>query len=132
MGGQVNQIMEFEFTSIQQAINEHAPGAQTAFFTLSKRIETRFYNGARNPNPGTVVDRVATHGGQNDFYLIPLESRQGSVTPICYRNHYNTLKFGADNFQYIAYMLSFLYYNWTGAIKVPNVCQYAHKLAFLV
>jgi len=130
--GQVPTIMEHEFTQIQASIDERAAGAQMAFFTLSKRIETRFYNQGRNPNPGTVVDQVATHGGQKDFYLIPLESRQGSVTPICYRNHFNTLKLKADNFQYMAYMLSFMYFNWSGAIKVPNVCQYAHKLAFLV
>lgn len=130
--GQVPAIMEYEFAPIQASIDEYAAGAQLAFFTLSKRIETRFYNQGRNPNPGTVVDQVATHSGQKDFYLIPLESRQGSVTPICYRNHFNTLTLKADNFQYIAYMLSFVYFNWLGAIKVPNVCQYAHKLAFLV
>jgi len=130
--GQVPTIMEFEFAQIQQSIEELSPGAQVAFFTLSKRIETRFYEDGRNPSPGTVVDKVATHAGQKDFYLIPLESRQGSVTPICYRNHFNTLKLKADNFQYIAYMMSHMYYNWSGAIKVPSVCQYAHKLAFLV
>lgn len=130
--GQVSTIMENEFTRIQAALDNYAPGAEIAFFTLSKRIETRFYSGGRNPSPGTVIDQVATHSGQKDFYLIPLESRQGSVTPICYRNHFNTMKLKADNFQYIAYMLSFMYFNWSGAIKVPNVCQYAHKLAFLV
>ena len=25
-----------------------------------------------------------------------------------------------------------MYYNWTGTVRVPSVCQLAHKLAYLV
>ncbi len=27
---------------------------------------------------------------------------------------------------------NFFYFSWPGTIRVPAVCQYAHKLAFLV
>lgn len=130
--GQVGHIMEFELAQIQQAIQEFSPEAQTAFLTISKRIEARFYAGRNNPPAGTIIDQVATHAGQKDFYLVPLESRQGSVAPIHYRIHYNSMKLKADNFQYAVYMLCHLYSNWTGPIKVPAPCQYAHKLAYLV
>ena len=36
-----------------------------------------------------------------------------------------------DQLQKLTYKLCHLYYNWTGTIKVPSVCQYAHKLAFM-
>jgi len=130
--GQVGHIMDFEFSQIQQAIKELSPQAETAFLTISKRIEARFYAREQNPPAGTVVDQIATHAGQQDFYMIPLESRQGSVAPIHYRMHFNDLKLKADNFQFIVQMLCYLYSNWTGPIKVPAPCQYAHKLAYLV
>jgi len=130
--GQVSHIMDFEFSQIQQAIQEKSPQAQTCFMTINKRIEARLYDQDRNPPAGTVVDQVCTYAGQKDFYLVPLESRQGAVAPIHYKIHYNSVKLKVDNFQYIVYMLCFLYANWPGAIKVPAPCQYAHKLAYLV
>ena len=130
--GQVSHIMDFEFSQIQQAIQEKSPQAQTRFMTINKRIEARLYDQDRNPPAGTVVDQVCTYAGQKDFYLVPLESRHGAVAPIHYKMHYNSVKLKVDNFQYIVYMLCFLYANWPGAIKVPAPCQYAHKLAYLV
>ena len=35
-------------------------------------------------------------------------------------------------FQKLTYKLCHLYYNWPGTVRVPMVCQYAHKLAYLV
>ena len=35
-------------------------------------------------------------------------------------------------FQKLTYKLCHLYYNWPGTVRVPMVCQYAHKLANLV
>ena len=34
--------------------------------------------------------------------------------------------------QALTYKLCHLYYNWPGTVRVPMVCQYAHKLAYLV
>ena len=31
----------------------------------------------------------------------------------------------------LSFYLCSMYYNWSGAIRVPSVCQYAHKIAFL-
>ena len=55
---------------------------------------------------------------------------------VAVKEHYNVLHFSTtlkpDHLQKIAYKLCHIYYNWTGTIRVPAVCQYAHKLAFLV
>lgn len=130
--GQVQHIMEHEFASMQQVISERCPGTQVAFLTISKRIEARFYGDRGNPPPGTVIDQVATHAGQRDFYLVPLSSNQGTVAPIHYRIHYDSTTLKADNHQALSNWLGRLYSNWTGPIKVPMVCQSAHKLAYLV
>lgn len=37
-----------------------------------------------------------------------------------------------DDLHYFIYKMCYLYYNWTGGIKIPAPCQYAKKLAFLV
>jgi len=37
-----------------------------------------------------------------------------------------------DKMQILTYKMTHLYYNWPGTTRVPAVCQYAHKLAFLV
>jgi len=130
--GQVNSVMEFEFSGIQAAIAEVNPEAKIAFLTISKRIETRFFSRGGNPPGGTIVDTVATHANMKDFYMVPIESRQGTVAPLHYRMHYNTIPLKADHFQQITYMLCFMYFNWNGPVKIPSPVQYAHKLAYLV
>lgn len=37
-----------------------------------------------------------------------------------------------DVIQKFAYACSFMYFNWSGTIRVPAMCQYAHKAAGLV
>jgi aubergine-like protein len=79
-----------------------------------------------------VVDTKTTSDALFDFFLVPQSVGQGTVTP----THYNVLEFSSnmqpDHFQQIAFKLCHVYFNWTGTIRVPAVCQYAHKLAFLV
>jgi len=134
--GQVQQIVDYEYKAIESAVLSANPNAEIVFLTLNKRLETRFFdqkNRGSNPSPGTVVDSVATHPAQKDFYLVSLESRQGTVSPVHYKIHRNSMKtISADKLQSLAYMLSFTYFNWPGPIKVPSVCQYSHKLAYLV
>ena len=37
-----------------------------------------------------------------------------------------------ETVQRLAYKLSHMYYNWSGTIRVPAPCMYAHKLATLI
>jgi aubergine-like protein len=45
---------------------------------------------------------------------------------------HDTIGMKVDHFQRLSFKLTHMYYNWPGTIRVPAVCQYAHKLAFLV
>jgi len=36
----------------------------------------------------------------------------------------------ADNMQMLSYKMTHMYYNFSGTIRVPVLCQYAHKLTF--
>jgi len=67
-----------------------------------------------------------------DFYLVSQSVRQGTVNPTSYNIVENTTQLTPDHFQKLTYKLCHLYYNWPGTVRVPDVCQYAHKLAFLI
>ncbi|QQP38309.1 Piwib, partial [Caligus rogercresseyi] len=73
-----------------------------------------------NPNSGTVIDNVVTLPERYDFFLVSQSVRQDE----------SGLK--PDHLQKLTYKLTHLYYNWPGTVRVPSVCQYAHKLAYLV
>ncbi|CAH1733066.1 unnamed protein product [Aphis gossypii] len=117
-----------------------------AFIIVNKRISTRFFydierEGGRenyqNPPVGTVVDSSVTNPTMYDFYLVSQHVTNGTVTP----THYNvildtlsetaTIPITPNDMQQLTYKLTHMYYNWTGTIRVPAVCQLAHKLAFL-
>jgi aubergine-like protein len=41
------------------------------------------------------------------------------------------VKMGPEKYQKLTYMLTHMYYDWPGTVRVPAPVQYAHKLAFL-
>lgn len=57
---------------------------------------------------------------------------QGTVNPTSYNIIKDDSGLRPDHLQKLTYKLTHLYYNWPGTVRVPSVCQYAHKLAFLV
>lgn len=67
-----------------------------------------------------------------DFYLVSQAVRQGTVSPTCYNIIHDDLGLSPSKMQILTYKMCHLYYNWSGTTRVPAVCQYAHKLAFLV
>ena len=93
-------------------------------------------DGYGNPPSGTVVDDVVTQRERYDFFLVSQSVRQGTVNPTSYNviadeNGKKNLK--PEHIQRLTYeKLCHLYFNWNGTVRVPNVCQYAHKLAYLV
>jgi aubergine-like protein len=102
-----------------------------AFIIVSKRINTRFFTErSDNPHSGTIVDDIVTLPERYDFFLISQSVRQGTVNPTSYNVVYDTSGLRPDHMQLLTYKLCHLYYNWPGTVRVPSVCQYAHKLAF--
>jgi aubergine-like protein len=135
--GQLSRVQDGELGGIEDAMAQMQCPSKLCLTVVSKRIMQRFFavqrggSGLNNPPPGTVVYDTVTKKDRYDFFLVPQSSRQGTVTP----THYNVLfdNTGIDHGKLmgLAFYLCHMYYNWTGAIRVPSVCQYAHKIAFL-
>jgi aubergine-like protein len=108
------------------------------FIITQKRINERLFvkpmGGAslKNPIPGTIVDQTITRKGKYDFFLVSQNVTQGTVTPTHYHVVEDCGEYKPDMIQKMAYFLTYMYFNWPGSIRVPAVCQYAHKLAYLV
>ncbi|XP_058838219.1 protein aubergine-like [Topomyia yanbarensis] len=133
--GQMNYVFEHEVGAVKENLNraykDNPTNPRFTFFVVNKRINTRLFNQKRNPVPGTIVDDVITLPERNDFYLISQSVRQGTVSPTSYNILFDNSGLSADNLQVLTYKQTHLYYNWSGTVGVPAVCQYAHKLAFL-
>jgi aubergine-like protein len=105
-----------------------------AFLIVNKRINARFFAGygrnVSNPPLGTCVDTVVTLRESYDFYLTPAKANQGAMTPTHFHVIYDNTGLPCDALQQLSYRLCYGYYNWSGSIRVPAPCQYAHKLAY--
>ncbi|KAL7676115.1 hypothetical protein ACOME3_002372 [Neoechinorhynchus agilis] len=130
---QINNVWKLTNNSVGN--NKELP--TLTYIVVKKRINSRFFmmdnrNGSyANPNGGLVVDKIVTINEWRDFYLISQKVTQGSATP----SHYNILTnksgFTMDEIQILSFKLCHMYFNWAGAIRVPAMCQYAHKLAYM-
>ncbi|XP_015434182.1 PREDICTED: LOW QUALITY PROTEIN: protein aubergine-like [Dufourea novaeangliae] len=133
--GQVPYVFEHEVEQIKSKLKDiygDPSGVKMAFIIVTKRINTRIFHNRENPPPGTVIDDVVTNPMKYDFFIIPQSVRQGTVTPCAFNVIADTTGWRADQMQRITYKLCHMYYNWSGTVRVPAPCQYAHKLAFLV
>jgi len=134
--GQIPYVLEHEVAAIEKCFKECGmEGVKFTYVIVSKRINTRFFrNGgkASNPPSGTIVDDVVTLPERYDFFLVSQSVRQGTVNPTSYNVIKDTSGLKPQHLQALTYKLTHLYYNWPGTVRVPAVCQYAHKLALLV
>lgn len=136
--GQLHQVVSTEVQFLKNQLdqiyksNGRNEGCRMAFIVVTKRINTRYFVNMRNPEPGTVVDDIITLPERYDFFLVSQAVHQGTVSPTSYNVIHDNMGLQADKLQMLTYKMTHMYFNWSGTCRVPAVCQYAHKLAFLV
>ncbi|CAG5096449.1 Similar to Siwi: Piwi-like protein Siwi (Bombyx mori) [Cotesia congregata] len=134
--GQIPYVLEHEVDHLREALSKlygNAELVKLAFIIVTKRINTRlFYNRRENPPPGTIVDDVITNPWRYDFFIVSQCVRQGSVSPTAYNVIYDNVGLDVSCIQRLTFQLTHMYFNWSGTVRVPAPCQYAHKLAFLI
>ncbi|XP_015112810.1 piwi-like protein Siwi [Diachasma alloeum] len=133
--GQIPFVVDHEVVNVQEAIAKFYGSLQAVklgYILVTKRINTRFFLGTRNPLPGTVVDDVVTNPMKYDFFLISQGVKQGTVAPTSYSVIYDTLSLNPDKIQLLTYKMTHMYFNCSTTMRLPAPVQFAHKLAFLV
>jgi len=135
--GMIDAVLTSELPQFEEAFELVQPGYKPslAFIVVKKRIHTRIFEtagGPINPTPGTVVDNTCTTLKYPNFYLISQRVNEGTVSPTHYVVLYDTTGLSKEHIQMLTSKLTHMYYNWPGTIRVPSVCQNAHKMAFLV
>lgn len=110
--GQLHYVVQHELEHLKKELNKHYQNAgqeeaKIAFVIVNKRINTRIFNGDKNPNPGTIVDDVITLPERYDFYLISQSVRQGTVSPTAYNVIYDSMGLPPDKLQILTYKVRF-------------------------
>lgn len=70
---------------------------------------------------GTVVYQGVVSENGYDFYILPITGNagQGAVCPVYYNVIYSNPVIPMRDLVQLSYNLCFLYYNWSGPVKVP-------------
>lgn len=135
--GMVSYVHQHERPQIEAAFQNFVeyrmqPPRLTILLVL-KRIQQRFFSETNtNPPVDTVIDTGVTSATGYDFYLLSTAPTVGTATPTHYSVIHDGSGMSADDLQRLTKRLCYLYFNWSGAVRVPAPCQYAHKLAYLV
>ena len=86
-------------------------------------------NGYANPKSGLCVDSMVTQKDKYEFYIQPQFVNQGTATPCHYQVLYedpdSEVNLKVEQLQLLSFYLSFYYWTWAGAIRVPGALKLA-------
>ncbi len=128
------KLIEDEVKKVKQFLSNDV---KLTYVVLNKRNTLKVFSVDGNDSfvnipPGTLVDNTVVNGECYDFYLISQKTNQGLSQATHYKIAYDDYNVSPEEIHEFIYKNCYLYYNWTGGIKVPAPCQYARKLAVLV
>jgi len=112
------------------------------FVAITKNTHMRFFASSdspdanasiKNPDPGTIIDGPMTaRSDVINFYLVNQAASKGTAKPSHYTVLYDTANVQPLALQSLTYRLSYLYFNFTGSVKMPAPAQYAKKIAHMI
>lgn len=135
-----DQVKMEELNNLKSVLKQKFPIQQPkiTLVIVNKRINQRFFQRTqhldiRNPPAGTIIDSDVVYNEEDtrlyDFFLISQSTTQGCILPTHFFVTYDDSDLSKDALQELTYNLCYFYFNWSGSIKVPAPCQYAHKVA---
>ncbi|XP_071435063.1 piwi-like protein 2 [Pithys albifrons albifrons] len=133
---QLDTVLKYEVPQIQKSFStfqNYQPSL--VVLVVQKQLGTNFYSlmgkEFTSAPPGVVLDHTITSTDWNDFFLLAHHSRLGCCAPTRYILMCNSTNLSTEHLQRLTFKLCHLYWNWTGTIRIPAPCKYAHRLAFL-
>lgn len=106
------------------------------YLTSNKKTNVKLFfednHELNNCPPGTVIEKEITTENFKDFYLISQKTTQGVSQPTHYYIAYQDKPVNEKDVYMLVYKLCYLYYNWTGAVRIPAPVQNVKKLIRLV
>jgi len=138
--GQLEEVKNIEITQILKGLKEKygSEAPHLVFFVVTKRLNDRFFHEEKlgelqNPKNGLIVHSSGEGRDELDFFMVAQNVTQGTATPTRYQMIFNDSEIKDPSYYFkLTYFQTYNYFNWSGPVKVPSVCQYAHKLAYLV
>lgn len=85
-----------------------------------------------NPTPGTVVDGPSTYGDLYNFYMVSHLPMRGTAVPVHYLVIHDSASLNPHALQTLTHMMTHMYFNTPGAVRLPAPLMYARKAADFV
>ena len=104
------------------------------YILVNTKTSFKFFEKAKkggeyyNPGSGLLVIDGVTNRNYFEFYIQPQEVTQGSATPTCFHVAYGDLNF-PEMIPKLTFDLCYIYSNWQGTVRMPNVIKAAEKLS---
>jgi aubergine len=126
-------VRRFEISKIKEGLlQKHGKDApKLSVVVVTKRISEKIICDERNPKSGTILSSHIVKN-QLEFFMVAQQVTQGTANPTRYQVISNDCGYDQATLEEITFFQTHNYYGWSGAVKVPAVCQYAHKLAYHV
>lgn len=135
------EIGDIEIKEINQYLEkaEATKSKKTlTYIVLNKKSNLKIFVSKDKSNfegcqPGTIVDNtIVNEKGFKEFFMISQLVRAGCASATHYNVMFDNHNSDKKDIYKMMYKLCYLYYNWTGGIKVPAPCQYSRRLALMV
>lgn len=130
---QMDAVDASEVAQLQHVV---PPAAHFIYSIVQKRVHNRFVMSDQgrfgNCASGTVVEDTARAGPRYNFFMLPCATNLSTSKPVHYTITHDSKPDALthEEFHAITFAGHHTYQNWAGTVKVPDVCQYAHKLAY--
>ena len=134
-------MVEKDIEMMHKAFKELDPELEIAitYLTLNKNTNVKLFCEDKNTNnlsncpPGTIIQDQITSQTHKDFYLISQKTRPGVLAqPTHYYIAYDDKGVVETDVHLLVYKLCYLYYNFSGASRIPAPCLNVKKLLRLI
>lgn len=140
--GQIKTVHDVEIKEMVDVLDDYTktknmPKASLIFVILQKRTNSKFLRIDKgvhhNIESGTVIFQNCTSKSNYDFFIGSQKVTQGTLVPVHYNVAYNSdTEINPHQLINITHTMTHGYVNWPGPVRVPNVCQYAHSIAYMI